>query len=115
MITHDLGVIAQLCHRIAVMYAGEIVEVANAEILFESPAHPYTIGLLRATPRLDKVIERMIAIDGVPPNLINPPAGCPFAARCRHAVEECTYRVNSLAYYEKDHWVSCWRASERKL
>ncbi|MBN1226280.1 MAG: ABC transporter ATP-binding protein [Deltaproteobacteria bacterium] len=115
MITHDLGVIAQLCHRIAVMYAGEIVEVANAEILFENPAHPYTIGLLRATPRLDKVTERMIAIDGVPPNLINPPAGCPFAARCGYAIEECTYRVNSLAYYEKDHQVSCWRALERRF
>ncbi len=115
MITHDLGVIAQLCHRIAVMYAGEIIEVGDAEKLFEKPVHPYTQGLLRATPRPDEVTERMIAIDGVPPNLIDPPQGCAFAARCEYAREECAHRRHSLTYYEEDRQVSCWRALERKI
>lgn len=115
IITHDLGVIAQLCHRIAVMYAGEIIEVGDAEKLFEKPVHPYTQGLLRATPRADEVTERMIAIDGVPPNLIDPPPGCAFATRCEYAREECTHRRHSLTYYEEDRQVSCWCALERKI
>jgi len=114
MITHDLGVIAQLCHRIAVMYAGEIIEVGDAAKLFEKPAHPYTQGLLRATPRPDEVTERMIAIDGVPPNLIDPPPGCAFATRCEYARDECAQRQHSLTYIEEDRQVSCWRALERK-
>jgi len=115
MITHDLGVIAQLCHRVAVMYAGEIVEVGEAENLFESPVHPYTQGLLRATPRPDEVTERMIAIDGVPPNLIDPPSGCAFASRCEHVREGCTHRHHSLAPYGENRQVSCWCALENKI
>lgn len=115
MITHNLGVIAQLCHRVAVMYAGEIVEVGEAEHLFENPVHPYTQGLLRATPRPDVVTERMIAIDGVPPNLIDPPPGCAFATRCEHARDGCTHRQHSLTSYEENRQVSCWCALERKI
>lgn len=115
MITHNLGVIAQLCHRVAVMYAGEIVEVGEAEHLFENPVHPYTQGLLRATPRPDVVTERMIAIDGVPPNLIDPPPGCAFATRCEHARDGCTHRQHSLTSYEENRRVSCWCALERKI
>jgi peptide/nickel transport system ATP-binding protein len=114
MITHDLGVIAQLCHRVAVMYAGEIVEVGQAEEIFEHPIHPYTQGLLRATPRPDEVTERMIAIEGVPPNLISPPAGCAFAARCDHAKQGCAQR-QSLTAYDENRQVSCWCALERQL
>ena len=82
IITHDLGVVAQLCHRVAVMYGGEIQEVGIAEDIFEHPVHPYTQGLLRATPRLDEVTERMIAIEGTPPDLIAPIPGCAFSPRC---------------------------------
>ncbi len=114
MITHDLGVIAQLCHRVAVMYAGEIVEVGGAEEIFEQPIHPYTQGLLRATPRPDEVTERMIAIEGVPPNLISPPAGCAFAERCDQAKQGCTQR-QSLTAYDENRQVSCWCALERQL
>ena len=114
MITHDLGVIAQLCHRVAVMYAGEIVEVGQAEEIFEQPIHPYTQGLLRATPRPDEVTERMIAIEGVPPNLISPPAGCAFAARCDHEKQGCARR-QSLTDYDENRQVSCWCAPERQL
>jgi peptide/nickel transport system ATP-binding protein len=109
MITHDLGVIAHLCHRVAVMYAGKIVEVGVAEDIFESPAHPYTQGLLRATPRPDEVTERMIAIEGAPPNLISPPAGCAFLPRCLQAREGCG-RQPQLTPYEENRQVSCWCA-----
>jgi peptide/nickel transport system ATP-binding protein len=106
MITHDLGVIAHLCHRVAVMYAGKIVEVAQADDLFEHPAHPYTQGLLRATPRPDEVTERMIAIDGVPPNLISPPTGCAFVPRCPHATAGCARQPPLTCFGDRE--VCCW-------
>ena len=113
MITHDLGVIAQLCHRVAMMYAGKIVEVGEAEDIFERPVHPYTQGLLKATPRPDEVTERMIAIEGVPPNLISPPPGCAFFSRCTHAREGCD-RQPSLTRYEENRQVSCWCAQKKR-
>ena len=111
MITHDLGVIAQLCHRVAVMYAGKVVEVGTAVDIFEHPAHPYTQGLLRATPRPDEVTERMIAIDGTPPDLISPPAGCAFASRCLKAREACLKPPVETAHGSHCR-VSCWCAGE---
>ncbi|MBW2412463.1 MAG: ABC transporter ATP-binding protein [Deltaproteobacteria bacterium] len=112
MITHDLGVIAQLCHRVAVMYAGEILEVGEAEDVFEQPIHPYTRGLLQATPRPDEVAERMTTIEGLPPNLISPPAGCAFAPRCDQVREGCD-RHHALTTYEENRQVSCWCALKR--
>jgi peptide/nickel transport system ATP-binding protein len=109
MITHDLGVIAQLCHRVAVMYAGEIVEIGKAEDVFENPIHPYTQGLLRATPRPDEITERMIAIEGVPPDLICLPPGCAFSTRCASVREGCS-RPPSLAPFSENRQVSCWCA-----
>lgn len=114
MITHDLGVIAQLCHRVAVMYAGEIVEIGEAEDIFERPIHPYTRGLLRATPRPDEVAERMVTIEGVPPNLISPPPGCAFVSRCEQAREGCNKR-QLLTPYEENRQVSCWCALQKQL
>jgi peptide/nickel transport system ATP-binding protein len=113
MITHDLGVIAQMCHRVAVMYAGKIVEVGLAEDIFERPVHPYTQGLLRATPRPDDVTERMVAIDGMPPNLIAPPSGCAFAARCSCAQDGCCLPPE-LTHYTEDRLVSCWCAGQQQ-
>jgi peptide/nickel transport system ATP-binding protein len=113
MITHDLGVIAQLCHRVAVMYAGQIVEAGDAEDIFEDPVHPYTQGLLRATPRPDEVTERMVTIEGTPPNLISPPPGCAFLPRCLYAGQGCT-REPSLTPYEENRQVSCWCALEQR-
>ena len=112
MITHDLGVIAQLCHRVAVMYAGEIVETGDAQDIFEQPVHPYTQGLLRATPRPDEVTERMVAIDGVPPDLIAPPPGCAFVTRCDRAREGCANR-QTLTPCGENRQVSCWCALQR--
>jgi oligopeptide/dipeptide ABC transporter ATP-binding protein len=115
LITHDLGVVAQLCHRVAVMYGGEIQEVGPAEEIFERPIHPYTQGLLRATPRLDQVVERMMAIDGTPPDLISPLPGCAFASRCQHATDGCAHRRTGLSDYEENRQVSCWCALQRVI
>ncbi len=112
LITHDLGVIAQLCHRVAVMYAGKIVEVGGVEEVFDTPVHPYTQGLLRATPRPDAVTKRMTAIDGVPPNLLSPPEGCAFRPRCREARDECGHQPSLTSYAERRR-VSCWRVKAR--
>jgi peptide/nickel transport system ATP-binding protein len=112
LITHDLGVIAQMCHRVAVMYAGKIVEVGLAEDIFERPVHPYTQGLLRATPRPDEVTERMVSIEGMPPNLIAPPQGCAFAARCTCA-RDCCGLPPEMTSYDEDRMVSCWCAGQQ--
>jgi peptide/nickel transport system permease protein len=89
LITHDLGVIARMCDRVAVMYGGRIVEEGSTVALFERPLHPYTVGLLRSTPRLAAQKERLESIEGAPPNLLRLPAGCCFAARCAWAEERC--------------------------
>ena len=89
LITHDLGVVAEVCDEVAVMYAGEIVERAPADALFESPEHPYTVGLLASIPRLDERTDRLAAIDGVLPDMTAPPIGCRFADRCPFVLEEC--------------------------
>jgi len=112
LITHDLGVIAQMCHRVAVMYAGKVVEVGLAEDIFERPVHPYTQGLLRATPRPDAVTERMVSIEGMPPNLIAPPQGCAFASRCNCARDCCCLPPEMIAY-DEDRMVSCWCAGQQ--
>jgi peptide/nickel transport system ATP-binding protein len=113
LITHDLGVIAQMCHRVAVMYAGKVVELGLAEDIFDRPAHPYTQGLLRATPRPDELADRMTAIDGMPPNLIAPPSGCAFAARCNCA-QDCCCLAPEMISYDEDRMVSCWCAGQQR-
>jgi len=96
LITHGLGVVAGVCDRVAVMYAGKIVEDAPAADLYAEPAHPYTAGLLGSTPRLDIVLDRLVAIEGAPPDLRLPPPGCAYATRCPHAVERCEAEQPSL-------------------
>ena len=90
MITHDLGVVASMCDRIAVMYAGRIVEYGTTDDIFYNPKHEYTKGLLKSIPRLDaKEHERLVPIEGTPIDLLNPPAGCPFAPRCSNCMKIC--------------------------
>ena len=89
LITHDLGIVAGLCHRVAVMYAGQIVETGPVDAIFDAPAHPYTQGLIRSTPRLDAPEDRLTAIDGTPPGLLHPPKGCAFLPRCPLAQDAC--------------------------
>jgi oligopeptide/dipeptide ABC transporter ATP-binding protein len=116
LITHDLGVIAEMADRVAVMYAGRIVEQADVETLFEKPLHPYTQGLIGSIPILGKVTERLDVIPGSVPNLINLPAGCRFAARCRARVEYglkiCTEIEPGLEEVEPGHSVRCWLYSD---
>jgi peptide/nickel transport system ATP-binding protein len=112
LITHDLGVVAGLCDRVAVMYAGKLVEVAGADDLYATPGHPYTAGLLNSTPRLDVVMPRLVSIDGAPPDLVAPPTGCAFASRCPIAVTQCLESTPGLKMHEGGRRVACWRPFE---
>jgi len=114
LITHDLGVVAGVCDRVAVMYAGKIVEDAPAADLYAAPAHPYSAGLLRSTPRVDIVLDRLVAIGGAPPDLRRPPAGCSYAARCPHATDECRRKQPQLEPLigSEHRLVACLRAAE---
>lgn len=112
LITHDLGVIAEMADRVAVMYAGRIVEEADVETLFARPKHPYTQGLIASIPVLGRITERLETIPGSVPNLINLPPGCQFAPRCRprieHALTICTEVEPFLKPVEQKHTVRCW-------
>ncbi len=112
LITHDLGVIAEVAERVAVMYAGEIVEQAEAGELFDNPLHPYTQGLIGSIPILGQIKERLDVIPGSVPNLIDPPPGCRFAARClsrvKHGLRICGEADPELAEIEPEHFVRCW-------
>ena len=115
LITHDLAVVAEVCRRVAVMYGGKIMEMATAVDLYERPGHPYTKGLLGSTPRLDVVVPRLVGIDGLPPNLLEPPPGCPFAPRCPLAISRCVDEMPPLARHEHGREVACWRAFDEEL
>ena len=110
LITHDLGVVANMAQRIYVMYAGKIVERGSAKDIFYRPKHPYTWGLLASVPRLDAEQDRDFRyIPGTPPDLLNPPKGCPFAARCRYACRACvTDMPEETAFDTQDHRALCW-------
>lgn len=108
-ITHDLGIVAGLAHRVQVMYAGRIVETAPVDVLYQEPLHPYTIALLRCVPRLDQDrITRLPAIPGVPPDMIGSSTGCPFASRCSFALERCHIEEPSLEQVAPGHQRACW-------
>ena len=108
-ITHDLGVIAELCDRVSVMYAGFIVETAPVEDIFKNPSHRYTSSLLRALPSMDKRhAERLESIDGLPPHLANLKPGCPFAPRCDSPIEKCSVENPGLIEISSNHDSACW-------
>jgi oligopeptide transport system ATP-binding protein len=108
IITHDMGVVAGMASRIIVMYAGQIIETASARELFANPQHPYTIGLLQSVPRLDEERkERLVPIEGMPPDLIDPPKGCRFAPRCRFVQEKCAEQPPFRPVGD-DHYSLCW-------
>ncbi|MBI5090396.1 MAG: ABC transporter ATP-binding protein, partial [Actinobacteria bacterium] len=112
LITHDLGVVAGLCDRVAVMYSGKIVELSTADELYADPGHPYAAGLLNSTPRLDVVMPRLVSIEGAPPDLLSPPAGCSFAPRCPLAITPCLEESPGLKTHPNGRKVACWRAFE---
>ncbi|NOX61082.1 MAG: ABC transporter ATP-binding protein [Chloroflexi bacterium] len=109
-ITHDLGVVAGIADRVIVMYAGKIVEEAEVHDLYANPHHPYTLGLLKSIPRLDQGHdEKLIPIEGLPPDLVDLPPGCPFAPRCSYRVDRCTEEDPPTDYVTPLHRVACWR------
>ena len=110
LITHAMGVVAETCQRVVVMYAGKVVEEAPAAALFGNPRHPYTQGLIRSIPRVDRAAtrkERLEAIPGTVPSLLDPPPGCRFAQRCRFATEVCRQAMPPLKQVGPGHFVRC--------
>lgn len=110
LITHDLGVVAEVADHVVVMYAGQVVEQAPVQALFDKPQHPYTVGLLGSIPQLDEVQDRLASIEGQVPNPLNRPAGCAFAQRCPFAQDNCKVQAPSLSEISPGHWSACLRA-----
>ncbi|MFQ5833345.1 MAG: ABC transporter ATP-binding protein [Candidatus Thorarchaeota archaeon] len=108
IITHDLGVVAETCTQVAVMYAGVVVEYASTEELFSDPIHPYTTGLLRAIPKLTEKSDRLLQIRGTVPNLITPPTGCRFHPRCEFMTKICKEQRPPREEMKPGHWVECF-------
>lgn len=109
LITHDLGVVANVAHRIQVMYSGLIMERGTTEEIFADPQHPYTWALLQSVPRLDTINKgELYSLNGTPPDLLKPPVGCPFAARCKYCMEICKEKMPEATKISETHSVSCW-------
>ena len=109
-ITHDLGIVAKMCDRVAVMYAGKIVESAPMRELFHNPLHPYTVALLKSLPKLEGRQKWLATIEGQPPSLLNLPPGCSFAPRCRQADDQCFKAYPLSVAANESHTVTCWKA-----
>ncbi len=114
LITHDLGVIAEMCEYVAVMYAGHIVEYTDVNTLFSNPLHPYTLGLNKSIPRMDTEVERLDTIKGLVPNLLNLPPGCPFYPRCDYRLKKCLQEMPELVEVENRHLVKCHLVEGKK-
>jgi oligopeptide transport system ATP-binding protein len=113
-ITHDLGIVAGLADKVLVMYAGYIIESAPVKDVYADPRHPYTLGLLGSIPRLDAEKKaKLTPIEGLPPDLIDPPPGCPFAPRCRFAIEKCLEQNPPLETVGLNHQAACWVDTKR--
>lgn len=113
LITHDLGVVADLCSRINVMYGGIVVETGTTEDIFYRPKHPYTWGLLRSVPNpKENTKEKLKPIEGQPPDLLKPPVGCPFAARCDYAMKICINKQPPQFEVGENHSAACWLCHE---
>jgi len=109
MITHDLGVVANIAQKIAVMYSGIIVESGTCEDIFYRPRHPYTWALIRSVPRLDlKNKQELATIPGTPPDLLNPPVGCPFCTRCSYCMPICKEEMPEVTEFGGEHKAACW-------
>jgi peptide/nickel transport system ATP-binding protein len=113
LITHNMGVIAEMCDRVAVMYAGKIVEVAETKELFEKPLHPYTRGLMMCLPKVNQWQDRLYSIDGTVPNLVDAPAGCYFSNRCKQANKQCLTEKPPLCGEKNNHLVACFEQMKK--
>ncbi|WP_418745574.1 ABC transporter ATP-binding protein [Frisingicoccus sp.] len=116
MITHDLGIVASMCERIAVMYAGRIVEYGTTDDIFYNPKHEYTKGLLKSIPRLDATKhERLVPIEGTPVDMLNPPKGCPFAPRCEQCMRICLREMPPVTEFGEIHYTQCWMNQKAQM
>ena len=107
-ITHDFGVVARMCDRVAVMYAGRIIEQGDVRDIFSRPAHPYTQALINSVPKLEERVDRLYSIEGQPPLLSNLPEGCRFAPRCEYATERCYDGYPTSHQLNERHYADCW-------
>lgn len=114
LITHDLGVVAEVCNNVAIMYAGQIVESGTLDDIYSAPQHPYTIGLFRSIPDLTSKQRRLEIIPGIMPDPSNLPKGCNFCTRCQYATERCKQEKPPVAQLSKSHAVLCWRNAEQE-
>lgn len=112
LVTHDLGIVAEICDRVAIMYAGKIMEIADVCSLYKNPRHPYSIGLLNAVPKIHGSRSEITGIKGSPPNLINPPSGCRFHPRCPYVFDKCKVYEPPLIEIGKNNYVACWLVGE---
>ena len=108
-ITHDFGIVAKMCDRVAVMYAGKIVEMGSVRDIFNNPSHPYTEALLASVPKLEEDVDRLYAIEGQPPTLHDLPPGCPFAPRCPYVMDQCREEYPPEFPVAEGHYAACWR------
>ena len=116
MITHDLGVVASMCDKIAVMYAGHIVEYGTTDEIFYNPQHEYTKGLINSIPKLNaEEKERLVPIEGSPVDLLNPPAGCPFAPRCKRCMKVCLNKMPPRTELSDTHYTYCWLRQKEEM
>ncbi len=116
MITHDLGIVANMCEKIAVMYAGHIIEYGLTDDIFYNPKHEYTKGLIRSIPRLDaKEHERLVPIEGTPVDMLNPPKGCPFAPRCDSCMKICLREKPPVTNITDVHYTQCWMNQKEEM
>lgn len=116
MVTHDLGVVANMCDRIAVMYAGKVVEYGTTDDIFYRPSHEYTKGLIRSIPKLtEKEHNKLVPIEGSPVDMLNPPAGCPFAPRCRACMKICLREMPPYTDLSDVHYSACWLMQKKEF
>ena len=108
-ITHDFGIVAKMCDRVAVMYAGRIVEHGSVRDIFNKPSHPYTEALLASVPRMDRVVDRLFSIEGQPPPLHDLPVGCAFADRCPVVMDKCRDEYPEIKAVSDGHTAACWK------
>jgi len=114
LITHDLSIISEVCEKMVVMYAGQVVEAGDIITMFKKPLHPYTQGLIRAFPSIKEKKRKMSSIPGMPPDLLNPPSGCRFRLRCKHAMDICEREAPQLIEVSKGHVVACHLVGGKK-
>lgn len=108
-ITHDFGIVAKMCDKVAVMYAGKIVEQGSVRDIFNNPSHPYTEALLASVPKLEEDVDRLYSIEGQPPTLHDLPEGCPFAPRCAYVMDRCKEDYPAIIQINETHSAACWR------